>query len=202
MGFLFFLLLSVLFLIFCHLFCNFLLRLFYCISLFCFMFKYIYFIFFHFVSIFKGEKKFIIVKVFFGFYFFPSFSPFLNIYLFCFIIFCYNFVSFYLFTNNLSSSFLIWNFFCCFKKISSLASQVFFQQFLVFCKLQNYRSFSYCRGLLYDAIHGWMTVRMDGKLHEKRPRRPLLYVMHFETVQMTTYNLWNVESKINSDESL
>jgi hypothetical protein len=32
-------LLSVLFLIFCHLFLNFLLRLFYCISLFCFMFN-------------------------------------------------------------------------------------------------------------------------------------------------------------------
>jgi hypothetical protein len=36
---------------------------------------------------------------------------------------------------------------------------------------------------LYDAIHGWMMGRMDGrvtwwkKLHEKRPRRPLLYVM-------------------------
>jgi hypothetical protein len=30
---------------------------------------------------------------------------------------------------------------------------------------------------LYDAIHGWMTRRMDGKFHEKRPRRPLLYVI-------------------------
>jgi hypothetical protein len=32
---------------------------------------------------------------------------------------------------------------------------------------------------LYDAIHGWMTRRMDGwkKLHEKWPWRPLLYVM-------------------------
>ncbi len=32
---------------------------------------------------------------------------------------------------------------------------------------------------MYDAIHGWMTRRMDGwkKLHDKRPRRPLLYVM-------------------------
>ncbi len=30
---------------------------------------------------------------------------------------------------------------------------------------------------LYDAIHGWMTGRMDGKLHEKRPRHPLLYVI-------------------------
>jgi hypothetical protein len=32
---------------------------------------------------------------------------------------------------------------------------------------------------LYDAIHGWMTGRMDGwkKLHEKGPRRPLLYVI-------------------------
>jgi hypothetical protein len=56
MVFFLFLLLSVLFLIFCHLFFNFLLRLFYCISLF-FMFKYIYFICFHFVSIFKCLKK-------------------------------------------------------------------------------------------------------------------------------------------------
>ncbi len=39
MVFFLFLLLSVLFLIFCHLFFNFLVRLFYCISLFCFMFK-------------------------------------------------------------------------------------------------------------------------------------------------------------------
>jgi len=32
---------------------------------------------------------------------------------------------------------------------------------------------------LYDAIHGWMIGWMDGwkKLHEKRPRRPLLYVI-------------------------
>ncbi len=29
---------------------------------------------------------------------------------------------------------------------------------------------------LYDAIHGWMTGRMDGKLHKKRPQHPLLYV--------------------------
>jgi len=53
MVFFLFLLLSVLFLIFCHLFFNFLLRLFYCLSLFCFMFKYIYVICFHFVSTFK-----------------------------------------------------------------------------------------------------------------------------------------------------
>jgi hypothetical protein len=32
---------------------------------------------------------------------------------------------------------------------------------------------------LYDAIHGWMTGWMDGwkKLHKKRPRCPLLYVI-------------------------
>jgi hypothetical protein len=32
---------------------------------------------------------------------------------------------------------------------------------------------------LYDAIHGWMTGRMDGwkKLHEKRPQRLSLYVI-------------------------
>jgi hypothetical protein len=47
MVFFLFLLLSILFLIFCHLVFNFPLRLFYCISLFCFMFKYIYFICFH-----------------------------------------------------------------------------------------------------------------------------------------------------------
>jgi hypothetical protein len=70
------------------------------------------------------------------------------------------------------------------------------------CKTTGVFQPSHCTGLLYDAIHGWMTGRMDGKLYEKRPGRPLLYVMHFETVQMTTYNLWNVKSKINSDEWL
>jgi hypothetical protein len=41
----------------------------------------------------------------------------------------------------------------------------------------------FCQGFLplYDAIHGWMTGQMDGwmdgKLHEKRPRHPLLYVI-------------------------
>jgi hypothetical protein len=43
----------------------------------------------------------------------------------------------------------------------------------------------FCQGFfsLYDAIHGWMMGRMmeqmDGwkKLHEKRPRRHLLYVI-------------------------
>jgi hypothetical protein len=50
MVFFLFLLLSVLFLIFCHLFFNFLLRLFYWISLFCFMFKCL--------------KNFLIVKAF------------------------------------------------------------------------------------------------------------------------------------------
>jgi hypothetical protein len=30
---------------------------------------------------------------------------------------------------------------------------------------------------LYDAIRGWMTRQMDGKIHEKRPRHPLLYVI-------------------------
>jgi hypothetical protein len=30
---------------------------------------------------------------------------------------------------------------------------------------------------LYDAIHGWMMGWIDGKLHEKRPRHPLLYVI-------------------------
>jgi hypothetical protein len=57
MVFFLFLLLSILFFIFCHLFLNFLLRLFYCIFLFCFMFKYIYFICFHFFSILKCFKK-------------------------------------------------------------------------------------------------------------------------------------------------
>jgi hypothetical protein len=42
---------------------------------------------------------------------------------------------------------------------------------------------------LYDAIHGWMTRRMDGwkKLHEKRPRRPLLYVMSWLWSEFTCY---------------
>jgi hypothetical protein len=92
MVFVLFLLFSVLFLIFCHLFFNFLLKLFYSISLFCFMFK--------------CFKKFLIVKVFFCFYFFYTFFPFKKN-IFCFFLFCYNFVSFYLFINNLSSSFLI-----------------------------------------------------------------------------------------------
>jgi hypothetical protein len=43
------------------------------------------------------KKKFLIVKMFFCF--FSSFSPLKNIYLF-FFLFCYNFVSFYLFINN------------------------------------------------------------------------------------------------------
>jgi hypothetical protein len=36
---------------------------------------------------------------------------------------------------------------------------------------------------LYDAIHGWMTEQMNRwkKLHEKRPRCPLLYVMLLAT---------------------
>jgi len=45
--------------------------------------------------------------------------------LFCFFLFRYNFVSFYLFVNNLFFSFLIWNFLCCFKKISSHVSHFF-----------------------------------------------------------------------------
>ncbi len=31
--------------------------------------------------------------------------------------------------------------------------------------------------LWMDGWTGWMTGRMDGKFNEKRPRRPLLYVM-------------------------
>jgi len=57
MVFFLFLLLSIFILFFFHLFINFLLRLFYCISIFCFMFKYIYFICFHFLFIFKCFKK-------------------------------------------------------------------------------------------------------------------------------------------------
>jgi len=67
------------------------------------MFKYIYFICFHFVSIFKCLKKILIVKVFFCFYFFLFFSLFLIYICSVFFLFCYNFVSFYLFINNLSS---------------------------------------------------------------------------------------------------
>ncbi len=54
--------------------------------------------------------------------------------MFCFFLFCYNFVSFYLFVNNLFFSFLIWNFLCCFKKISSLVS-LFFSTIFSFLKL-------------------------------------------------------------------
>ncbi len=45
------------------------------------------------------------------------------------------------------------------------------------CKTIGVFQPSHCTGLLYDAIHGWMMGRMDGKLHEKGPRRPLIYVM-------------------------
>ncbi len=54
--------------------------------------------------------------------------------MFCFFLFCYNFVSFYLFVNNLFFSFLIWNFLCCFKNISSLVS-LFFSTIFSFFKL-------------------------------------------------------------------
>jgi hypothetical protein len=33
------------------------------------------------------------------------------------------------------------------------------------CKTTGVFQPSHCRGLLYDAIHGWMTGQMDGKLH-------------------------------------
>ncbi len=51
------------------------------------------------------------------------------------------------------------------------------------CKTRGVFQPSHCRGLLYDANHGWMTGRMDGKLHEKGPRRPLLYVIVCKSVQ-------------------
>ncbi len=35
------------------------------------------------------------------------------------------------------------------------------------CKTTGVFQPSHCRGLLYDAIHGWMTGRMDGKIHKK-----------------------------------
>ncbi len=54
--------------------------------------------------------------------------------MFCFFLFCYNFVSFYLFINKLFFNFLIWNFLCCFKQISSLVS-LFFSIIFSFSKL-------------------------------------------------------------------
>jgi hypothetical protein len=39
-----------------------------------------------------------------------------------------------------------------------------------------------------DAIHGWMTGRMDGKLHEKRLRCPLLYVIGTGARQVLPFN--------------
>ncbi len=54
--------------------------------------------------------------------------------MFCFFLFCYNFVSFYLFVNNLVFYFFIWSFLCCFKKISSLVSH-FFSTIFSFLKL-------------------------------------------------------------------
>jgi hypothetical protein len=78
------------------------------------MFKYIYFIFFHFFLFLSVLKKFLIIKVF-SCFFFPSFFPLRKI-----------FVLFF--------SFLIWNFLCCFKKISSLVSH-FFSTIFSFLKL-------------------------------------------------------------------
>jgi hypothetical protein len=51
---------------------------------------------------------------------------------------------------------------------------------------------------LYDAIHGWMTGRMDGwkKLHEKRPQRPLLYVMAKLSSMNILYTMYNKISVI------
>jgi len=50
---------------------------------------------------------------------------------------------------------------------------------------------------LYDAIHGWMTRRMDvwKKLHEKRPQCPLLYGMGISVIVIMTISksLWIVE---------
>jgi hypothetical protein len=50
-----------------------------------------------------------------------------------------------------------------------------------------------------DAIHGWMTRRMDGwkKLHEKRPRRPLLYVIYIVAEMFETSKRYLV-SKTNN----
>jgi hypothetical protein len=63
------------------------------------------------------------------------------------------------------------------------------------CKITGVFQPSHCRGLLYDAIHGWMTGRMygklhekwmtgrmDGSLHEKRSQRPLIYVTSLNPV--------------------
>ncbi len=106
--------------------------------------------------------------MFFCFFFFFLVFPLFKKYIFSvFFLFYYNFVSFYLFINNFSSSFLIWNFLCCFLKISSLVSQVFFSTIFSFIKLvfsfwqiarlQEFFSLHIVdRGLLYDAsMDGW-----------------------------------------------
>jgi hypothetical protein len=123
--------------------------------------------------------------VFFCFYFFLVFSLFKIYICSVFFFFCYNFVSFYLFINNLSSSFLIWNLLCCFKKISSLVSQVFFSTIfsflkLVFARLQIARLHCFLRpvGVNRPWRDGWTDRRWDEWMERIiSSRRPLLYVI-------------------------
>jgi hypothetical protein len=71
---------------------------------------------------------------------------------------------------------------CCFKKISSLVSQVFFSTIFSFLKLvfsfwqiarlQEFFSLHIVEDYyMIPSMDGWM----DEKLHEKRPQRPLIY---------------------------
>jgi hypothetical protein len=58
------------------------------------------------------------------------------------------------------------------------------------CKTTGVFQPSHCRGLLYDAIHGWMTGRMDGWKASFRPRPPLLYVIKlFSMFNGICYNI-------------
>jgi hypothetical protein len=71
---------------------------------------------------------------------------------------------------------------------------------------------SHCRGLLYDALHGWMTGWMDGKLHKKwmtrwmngklhkkRSQRPLIYVMSLYPMFMKCYYHLHPSIEFNND---
>ncbi len=122
------------------------------------------------------------LKCFSVFIYFLVFFPFLNIYLFCFFSFCYNFFSFYLFINNLSFSFLIKIFFSCF---SSFFSTIFSFSKLVFsfwqiARLQEFFSLHIVED--YYICHLWMDDGTDGGMDWKASfRHDVLYCIRFHS---------------------
>jgi hypothetical protein len=48
----------------------------------------------------------------------------------------------------------------------------------------------------YDAIYGWMTRRMDGKLHKKQRQHPLLYVINIFLATLLEPNVKNLVTLI------